>query len=61
MFGENNVLETAKKFGIKSTASLPISKDYATVADRGLMELYEGDYLDSIADEIEKTKNKKQF
>ena len=61
VFGENNVLETAKKFGIKSTASLPISKDYATVADRGLMELYEGDYLDSIADEIEKTKNKKQF
>lgn len=60
VFGENNVLETAKKFGIKSTASLPISKDYATVADRGLMELYEGDYLDSIADEIEKTKNKKQ-
>lgn len=61
VFGENNVLETAKKFGIKSSASLPISKDYATVADRGLMELYEGDYLDSIADEIEKTKNKKQF
>ena len=60
VFGENNVEDTAKKFGIKSSASLPISKDYATVADRGLMELFEGDYLDSIADEIEKTENKKQ-
>ena len=43
----------ATKFGVDVTATLPINGDFANQADRGLIELYEGDYLENIVDRIE--------
>lgn len=55
-FGEGNVNEIAEKFGIDSVAKLPIKKDYASQADKGLIELFEGEELSPIAEKIEQLK-----
>ncbi len=52
VFGASKVEETAKKFGIKNFARIPISKDVASVWDKGLAELFEGDWLDGLFDAI---------
>ena len=54
IFGESKAKEAAEKFGIPVFAAIPISPDIASVADKGLMELYEGDWLAPIVSEIEK-------
>lgn len=55
IFGESNLKENAKRFRIGYTAQLPIDPDIAKLSDKGLIELFEGDYLDGMMDEIERT------
>lgn len=55
VFGESRLEETAKKFGIADVARLPIAQDIARQCDQGLIELFEGDWLDEISDKIEAT------
>ncbi len=52
VFGESKVEETAKRFGIANYARIPISKDIANVWDKGLAELFEGDWLDQLAEKV---------
>ena len=52
-FGESTLEEVAKSFGIAATAELPIQKDLATACDAGVIELFEGDWLNGIADQLE--------
>lgn len=52
-FGESNIEEVAKSFGVCSTAELPMQKELATACDAGLIELFEGDWLDGLADQLE--------
>ena len=47
IFGESRVDEVAQAHGIEKTARIPFDPDLARVCDAGLMELFEGDYLDS--------------
>ena len=54
IFGESKVDETAKRLGINAVAKLPINPQLASQADRGLIELFEGDWLDNLSDEIER-------
>lgn len=54
VFGESHVEETAKKFGIPMFAKIPINPDLANQSDRGLIELFEGDFLDEMSDYLEK-------
>lgn len=54
IFGESSVNEVAKQYGIKNVARLPISSKLAGACDKGMIELYEGDWLDGITSEIEK-------
>ena len=54
IFGESKAKEAAEKYNIPVYAALPISPDIASVADKGLMELYEGEWLAPIVNEIEK-------
>lgn len=53
IFGESHLEEVAKKFNIKHIARLPIQPDFAKQSDRGLIELFEGDFLDELSDIIE--------
>lgn len=54
IFGESHVAEIAKQFGIPVTAQLPINPKLAAAADKGTIELFEGDWLDKLADAIER-------
>lgn len=53
LFGESHLEETAKLFQLDVLAQLPMDPTIATQADQGLLELFEGDYLEHAADVIE--------
>ncbi len=46
VFGESHVQETAERFGTEVLAQLPINLKLAAACDAGLIELFEGDWLD---------------
>ncbi|MEA4869262.1 Iron-sulfur cluster carrier protein [bioreactor metagenome] len=52
-FGENDIKALAEKHGIPLTAELPIQKELASACDAGLIELFEGSWLNGLADMIE--------
>ena len=54
IFGESHIDEVAAKYGIKNIARMPINPKLAAACDKGLIELYEGDWLDETADMLEK-------
>lgn len=54
IFGDSGVDSIAAEFGIDTVAKLPIHPKLAAAADKGMIELFEGDWLDEIANKIEK-------
>ena len=46
VFGESHVEETAQRFDTKVLGRLPINHKLAAACDAGLIELFEGDWLD---------------
>lgn len=58
VFGESKTDAVAAEFGLKVLAKLPMNPVLANNCDNGLIELFEGDYMDAAADEIEKAVNK---
>lgn len=54
IFGESKIDEVAAKHGISTIAKLPINPKLAAAVDKGMIELFEGDWLDHIADILEK-------
>lgn len=59
VFGESHIEEIAEKFGITTIAKIPMETKIATACDRGMIELFEGNWLDDMAKMIEKFKEKK--
>ena len=57
VFGESKTDAVAAEFGLKVLAKLPLDPVLAGNCDNGLIELFEGDYMESAADEIEKAVN----
>lgn len=57
VFGESKTDAVAAEFGLKVLARLPINPVLANNCDNGLIELFEGDYMEAAADEIEKAVN----
>lgn len=53
VFGESHLEETAKEFGISHTARLPISPKLAAACDKGMLELFDGTWLDNLAHALE--------
>ncbi len=53
-YGESKIAELAKLHGTDVLASLPIDPELASLCDKGVIELFEGDYLERAADIIEK-------
>ena len=47
-YGDSTVAETAEKFGIPAYAQLPINRKIAAACDEGMIELFEGDWLDEL-------------
>ena len=54
IFGESHIEETAEKFGIGSISRIPVDPKLSAGVDAGMIELFEGDWLDGLADELEK-------
>ncbi len=52
IFGESHIEETAKKYGIPVTASIPIDPEIAEKCDAGEIEECKGNWLDGIADTL---------
>jgi len=50
IFGESRIEEIASKYDIKTTARLPINPKLAAACDKGMIELFEGDWLEPMAD-----------
>ena len=50
IFGDSHIEETAKKHQIPVTAKLPIDPKFAAACDKGMIELFESDHLDALAD-----------
>ena len=53
IFGESRIEENAARLGIPVLGRIPMDPSLARNADQGLIELFEGDYLDAAADRIE--------
>lgn len=56
IFGESHVDEIAQKYDIPNVAKIPVDPKLAAAVDAGMIELFEGDWLDHLADSIEKMK-----
>ena len=53
IFGEGKVEETAAKYGLPVLVKLPIDPQLAKNCDQGVIELYEGDYMDKAMAAVE--------
>ena len=48
VFGESHIDEVAEKFGVKTVSKIPISEKLAAACDAGMIELFDGDWLDNM-------------
>lgn len=53
IFGESHIDEIAEKHNIEVLGRLPIDPKVAAACDKGMIELFDGNYLDSAADRLE--------
>lgn len=51
IFGESHVEEIAEKYNIPAVARIPFNNKLAAACDAGLIELFEGDWLDKLTEE----------
>ncbi|KUO73581.1 MAG: ATP-binding protein [Desulfosporosinus sp. BRH_c37] len=59
IFGDSHIEEIAQKLNIDILAKLPIDPKMATSCDKGLIELFDSNWLDDIANILEKMEEKK--
>ena len=54
IFGTGNIEKVASKYNLDIIARIPIDARLAKACDNGMIELYDGDWIDGIADSLEK-------
>ncbi len=54
IFGDSHIEEIASRYGIENISKIPITKKLSAAVDKGMTELFEGDWLDNMSDAIEK-------
>jgi hypothetical protein len=59
-FGESHIENIAEKHKIETTAEIPIERDLSRACDGGVIELFEGDWLNGLADKLEETVKKEK-
>jgi len=55
LFGESKIEEVAQKYGVEVLGRLPIDPKVAAACDKGMIELFEGDWLDVAVKSLEKS------
>lgn len=53
IFGESHIDEVASKYGLKVLGKLPMDPMLASACDKGIVEMFDGDWLDGAADILE--------
>lgn len=53
VYGESRAEQTARENGIPLLARIPLEPSLAGACDRGMIELFDGDWLENAADQIE--------
>ena len=53
MFGESHIDEVAAKYGLKVLGKIPMDPQIASLCDRGIIEMFDGDWLEGAADAVE--------
>ena len=53
LFGDSHIEEIAKENGIETVCRIPINPKLAAACDAGMIELYEGNWLDAMTRKIE--------
>ncbi len=48
IFGESRLEDTAKRLGIEHTARIPVDPKLAAACDKGMIELFDGEWLDGL-------------
>ena len=59
VFGESHIEQIAEQYSINTIAKMPLNPAIAELCDKGLVELYDGDYLKNIVEKIEKMEESK--
>ncbi len=54
IFGESHIDEIAEKHGLKVLAKIPIDPKFSAVSDRGMIELFEGNWVDPVGEVLYK-------
>ena len=54
LFGKSHIDETAARYKLPVLAKIPIDPSLASNCDSGVIELFEGDWMDAAADAVEK-------
>jgi Mrp family chromosome partitioning ATPase len=52
IFGESHIEEIAKAYNVDTVSQIPINHKHADAVDAGAVELFEGDWLDNVADKL---------
>ena len=52
IYGESHIDEIAKEYEIPMTAKLPVDTKISTASDAGMIELFEGDWLNELVTEL---------
>lgn len=60
VFGESHIETIAEKHGLKILARLPIDSRLALACDRGMIELFEGNWFDGLAEVLENKDDQKE-
>ncbi len=53
IYGESDIEKIAEKLGIDTVAKLPINPKLSAACDKGMIELFDGDWLDCISEKIQ--------
>ncbi|MEA5060451.1 MAG: iron-sulfur cluster carrier protein MrpORP [Candidatus Pelethousia sp.] len=61
IFGESHIEEIAQKHNLPVLAKLPIDPKISAACDKGMIELFDGDWFDAVAKKLEKTEDKKMM
>ena len=52
IFGESHIEEIAKAYNVDTVSQIPINHKLTAAVDAGAVELFEGDWLDNVADKL---------
>ncbi len=52
IFGESNIKEIAEEYNVDTVAEIPMNNKLAAAVDAGVIELFEGDWVEEISNKI---------